>query len=252
MFHHSLKSDVRMHWLFFLRSGVWDDDQLVDSQVDQQRSRSGVEDSAGQQLVRQVYREQVRLTGTRQPATNDGEALEEEVTRGRWGARFGDGQYLILSVTPWGTPTLTVADRTLCRLIFLSAPYSTTVPNQPVLQREQKHTVSFRERQHKSRYKLWLQQLVDLIDVVDDINLWTWKLTVDKSCYVTFWAYARLYTEILKFAMVPVCTLRAMISIWLPWVGVRTLTNLLRFRSRQYGMFVSFSGSTDFSETRAN
>lgn len=50
---------------------------------------------------------------------------------------FWDGQYLILSVTPWGTPTLTVADRTLCRLIFLSAPYSTTVPNQPVLERGQ-------------------------------------------------------------------------------------------------------------------
>ena len=44
--------------------------------------------------------------------------------------------YLILSVTPWGTPMLTVADRTLCRLIFLSAPYSTTVPNQPVLEEE--------------------------------------------------------------------------------------------------------------------
>lgn len=48
---------------------------------------------------------------------------------------FWVGQYLILSVTPWGTPTLTVADRTLCRLIFLSAPYSTTVPNQPVLEK---------------------------------------------------------------------------------------------------------------------
>lgn len=45
--------------------------------------------------------------------------------------------YLILSVTPWGTPTLTVADRTLCRLIFLSTPYSTTVPNQPVLGEEE-------------------------------------------------------------------------------------------------------------------
>lgn len=47
---------------------------------------------------------------------------------------FWVGQYLILSVTPCGTPMLTVADRTLCRLIFLSAPYSTTVPNQPVLE----------------------------------------------------------------------------------------------------------------------
>ena len=41
--------------------------------------------------------------------------------------------YLILSVTPWGTPMLTVADRTLCRLIFLSAPYSTIVPKKPDL-----------------------------------------------------------------------------------------------------------------------
>lgn len=50
---------------------------------------------------------------------------------------FWAGQYLILSVTPCGTPMLTVADRTLCRLIFLSAPYSTTVPNQPVLETEE-------------------------------------------------------------------------------------------------------------------
>lgn len=41
--------------------------------------------------------------------------------------------YLILRETPWGTPTLTVAPRMLCRLIFLSAPYSTTVPKTPDL-----------------------------------------------------------------------------------------------------------------------
>lgn len=89
-----------MHSLFLLRSGVWDDDQFVDGQVDEQRSCRGVEDGARQQLVRQVYGEQVRLTGTRQPATNKREVLVEEVTRGRTRARFEDGQYLILSVTP--------------------------------------------------------------------------------------------------------------------------------------------------------
>lgn len=72
----------------------------MDGQVDQQRPRRGVEDGTGQQLVRQVYGKQVRLTGARQPATHNGEALEEEVTRGRRRAHFGDGQYLILSVTP--------------------------------------------------------------------------------------------------------------------------------------------------------
>lgn len=83
-----------VHWLFLLCSGEWDNDQLVDGQVDQQRSRRGVEDGTGQQLVRQVYGEQVRLTGTRQPATHNHErkgALEEEVMRGcrRAGTHFG-------------------------------------------------------------------------------------------------------------------------------------------------------------------
>lgn len=82
---------MEMHSLFLLGSGVWDDDQLVDGQVDQQRSCCGVEDGAGQQLVRQVYGEQVRLTGTRQPATGERKALEEEVTRGRRRAHSGDG-----------------------------------------------------------------------------------------------------------------------------------------------------------------
>lgn len=50
--------------------------------------------------------------------------------------------YLILRETPWGTPTLTVAPRTLCRLIFLSAPYSTTVPKNPDLQHKDALTVS--------------------------------------------------------------------------------------------------------------
>lgn len=41
--------------------------------------------------------------------------------------------YLILRETPCGTPMLTVAEITLCVLIFLSAPYSITVPKNPVL-----------------------------------------------------------------------------------------------------------------------
>lgn len=40
---------------------------------------------------------------------------------------------LILRETPWGTPMLTVAAKTLWRLILRSAPYSTTVPKNPVL-----------------------------------------------------------------------------------------------------------------------
>lgn len=50
--------------------------------------------------------------------------------------------YLILRETPWGTPTLTVAPRTLCRLIFLSAPYSTTVPKNPDLHQKRKVTTT--------------------------------------------------------------------------------------------------------------
>lgn len=63
--------------------------------------------------------------------------------------------YLIFSVTPWGTPMLTVADRTLCRLIFLSAPYSTTVPNQPVLERERE-----RHRHEQTSWKDGGRQLL--------------------------------------------------------------------------------------------
>lgn len=47
--------------------------------------------------------------------------------------------YLILRDTPWGTPTLTVAPRMLWRLILVSAPYSTTVPKNPDLQRNITH-----------------------------------------------------------------------------------------------------------------
>lgn len=48
--------------------------------------------------------------------------------------------YLILRETPWGTPTLTVAPRMLCRLIFRSAPYSTTVPKKPDLRPDRKQS----------------------------------------------------------------------------------------------------------------
>lgn len=41
---------------------------------------------------------------------------------------------MTLRETPCGTPTLTAAPRTLCLEIFLSAPYSTTVPKKPALQ----------------------------------------------------------------------------------------------------------------------
>lgn len=44
--------------------------------------------------------------------------------------------YLTLRETPWGTPTLTTAPKTLCLEIFLSAPYSTTVPKKPALQEQ--------------------------------------------------------------------------------------------------------------------
>lgn len=57
-----------VHWLLFLCLCIWYDDQSVDGHVDQQGSHGGVEDSAGQQLICQVDWEQVRLTGTRQPA----------------------------------------------------------------------------------------------------------------------------------------------------------------------------------------
>lgn len=42
--------------------------------------------------------------------------------------------YLTLRETPCGTPMLTVAPKTLWLEIFLSAPYSTTVPKKPALQ----------------------------------------------------------------------------------------------------------------------
>lgn len=42
--------------------------------------------------------------------------------------------YLTLRETPCGTPMLTVAPRMLWLEIFLSAPYSTTVPKKPALQ----------------------------------------------------------------------------------------------------------------------
>lgn len=53
---------------------------------------------------------------------------------------------LIFKDTPWGTPTLTVAPKTLCREIFLSAPYSTMVPKKPAL--EWQNQELFRQRRH--------------------------------------------------------------------------------------------------------
>lgn len=49
-------------------------------------------------------------------------------------AEQGSGStYLTLRDTPCGTPMLTAAPKTLCREIFLSAPYSTIVPKKPAL-----------------------------------------------------------------------------------------------------------------------
>ena len=64
--------------------------------------------------------------------------------------KCSDG-YLSLSETPWGTPMLTVAESTLCWLIFRSAPYSTTVPKNPVLQditTDQNHNIVCNQLQH--------------------------------------------------------------------------------------------------------
>lgn len=58
----------------------------------------------------------------------------QQRARRAWHLLHKSTTYLILRETPWGTPTLTVAPRMLCRLIFLSAPYSTTVPKKPDLQ----------------------------------------------------------------------------------------------------------------------
>lgn len=56
--------------LLFLSPEVWFDDQTVHCQVDHQWPHGGVEDSTGEQLVRQVDREEVGLTGPVQPAGN--------------------------------------------------------------------------------------------------------------------------------------------------------------------------------------
>ena len=48
--------------------------------------------------------------------------------------QISNATYLTLRETPWGTPMLTAAPRTLCLEILLSAPYSTTVPKKPALQ----------------------------------------------------------------------------------------------------------------------
>lgn len=53
--------------LFFLCLCVRDNDQPVDGHVDQQRSHSGIEDGAGQQLISQMDWEQVCLICTCQP-----------------------------------------------------------------------------------------------------------------------------------------------------------------------------------------
>lgn len=50
--------------------------------------------------------------------------------------------YLILSLTPVGTPTATAADNQLCLEIFFSAPYSMTPPNVPPLKRYTVNTYS--------------------------------------------------------------------------------------------------------------
>lgn len=56
--------------LLFLSPEVWFDDQTVHCQVDHQWPHGGVEDSTGEQLVRQVDREEVGLTGPVQPVGN--------------------------------------------------------------------------------------------------------------------------------------------------------------------------------------
>lgn len=53
--------------LLFLSPEVRSDDQPVHYQVDDQRPHGGVEDGAGEQLVRQVDGEEVGLTGPVQP-----------------------------------------------------------------------------------------------------------------------------------------------------------------------------------------
>lgn len=140
----------KLYSLLLLSFCVWDYNQSVDGHVDQKRPHSGIEDRTRQQLVCQVDWKQVGLTSTCQPATkiykNKTQTQTQTFNSREWqwhteewdyilgvGLYLGSGLYLILRVTPCGTPMLMVADRTLCRLIFLSAPYSNTVPNQPVL-----------------------------------------------------------------------------------------------------------------------
>lgn len=75
---------------------------------------------------------------------------------------------LIFKETPWGTPTLTVAPKTLCLEIFLSAPYSTMVPKKPALEwqnqellRHRRHlNFSCNSQTRKARKCIWLQQML--------------------------------------------------------------------------------------------
>lgn len=69
-----------------------------------------------------------------------------EVMVSLWNKELRSWTDLIFKDTPWGTPTLTVAPKTLCLEIFLSAPYSTMVPKKPTLEWENQELL--RQRIH--------------------------------------------------------------------------------------------------------
>lgn len=68
------------HWhsLLLLCSEIRSDDQSVHGKIDNKRSHSGIENCAGQQLVRQVDGEEIGLAGSVQPAKEERTEISRE------------------------------------------------------------------------------------------------------------------------------------------------------------------------------